>query len=226
MRIVDVVGFLKSTSAIFVLSNVVLLGLLLLRPEVLRPRGGKILVALAFLVLPAVTTAIGLSSHMEHSKTTVFCLSCHVMEPYGKSLLVDDKDHIPAVHFQNRLVPRDHACFTCHTTYTMFGDYRAKLSGLRHLYIYYLGTVPQPIKLRVPFANRECLHCHDGSRAFEEGTMHSGMLDDLRAGKTSCVDCHSTIHDVDHLEGAKMWKQWEDVAGMLTVWDRWTRVGQ
>jgi nitrate/TMAO reductase-like tetraheme cytochrome c subunit len=43
---------------------------------------------------------------MERSKTTTFCLSCHTMESFGKSLYVDDPTHIPAAHFQNHRVPR------------------------------------------------------------------------------------------------------------------------
>ncbi len=33
---------------------------------------------------------MGTSSELEHAKRTEFCLSCHIMEPYGKSLRVDD----------------------------------------------------------------------------------------------------------------------------------------
>ncbi len=58
---------------------------------------------------------------MEHATSTKFCLSCHVMEDFGRSLYVDDPSYIPAMHFQNNRVPRDHACYTCHTDYTMFG---------------------------------------------------------------------------------------------------------
>src|ERR1051325_11060734 len=113
------------------------------------------------------------SDLVEKSKQTEFCLSCHVMEPYGRSLHVDERGHIPAVHYQNHLVPADRACFTCHTTYTLFGDYNAKLHGLRHVYVQYLGTIPKEIKLYEPYNNRECLHCHLGARSFEEGAMHN-----------------------------------------------------
>ena len=90
------------------------------------------------------------------------------MEPYGRSLLVDDPAYVPARHFQNNRVPRDDACFTCHTNYTLFGDYKAKLRGLRHVYVNYIGTIPKQIKLYDPYNNRECLHCHGGARTFED----------------------------------------------------------
>src|ERR1043165_1388602 len=95
-----------------VLAAIALIALVVLRPSLTAARGGKILAFLAFLVLPVLATAMGLSAHVEQSKTTGFCLSCHVMEPYGRSLHVDDAAWLPAQHFQNNRIPRDHACFT------------------------------------------------------------------------------------------------------------------
>ena len=46
-------------------------------------------------------------------------------------------------HYQNNRIPRDKACFTCHTDYTLFGDAKAKLRGLRHVYVNYLGRSPR-----------------------------------------------------------------------------------
>jgi cytochrome c-type protein NapC len=125
------------------------------------------------------------------------------MEPYGQSMLVEDEDALPAAHFQNRRVDRDHACFTCHTNYTLFGDYKAKIGGLRHVYIYYLGTIPKKIELYEPYKNRECLHCHDGGRKFVDA--HGEDLPALRSNETSCLDCHDSVHDVAHVAAAKKW---------------------
>ena len=185
--------------------TIALVALLVLRPSLVAARGGKILAFLAFLVLPVVVTATGLSLHMESSKSTEFCLSCHVMAPYGKSLHLADKDHLPAGHFLNARIPRDHACFTCHTTYTLFGDYKAKLSGLRHVYVNYLGTIPKTIKTYQPYNNRECLHCHDGARSFEENDVHKGVREDLAANKTSCLECHNAVHDVAKVDQLPAW---------------------
>jgi len=196
-------GFLAV--ALAAAATIALIALVVLRPSLVAARGGKALAFIAFLVLPVLVTATGLNVHMESSKSTAFCLSCHVMAPYGRSLYVDDKDHLPARHFQNNRIPRDHACFTCHTTYTLFGDYRAKLTGLRHVYVNYLGTIPKQIKLYQPYNNRECLHCHAGARSFEEDDVHKGARDDLAAGKTSCLECHGTIHDVANLGHLRAW---------------------
>src|SRR2546421_3759828 len=106
-----------------------------------RSREGKILAFMALLILPALSVCAGFTEHMERATSTSFCLSCHVMTDYGRSLYVDDRSYIPARHFQNNLVPRDHACYTCHTDYTMFGTIRAKIRGLRHLQVQYFGKV-------------------------------------------------------------------------------------
>jgi cytochrome c-type protein NapC len=183
------------------------------RAELTRVRGGKILAFFALCVLPILTTWIGVGQHLERSTSTQFCLSCHIMSDFGQSLYIDDKSYIPAVHFQNNRVPRDHACFTCHTDYTMFGDYKAKWRGLHHVWIQYFGKVPKPaeIKLYTPYNNRECLHCHAGARRYEEASAHHrdpNMLKEAAANRLSCMasNCHDIVHDVDTLSGATFWK--------------------
>jgi nitrate/TMAO reductase-like tetraheme cytochrome c subunit len=143
---------------------------------------------------------------MESSKTTSFCLSCHVMEPWGRSLRADDSGRLAASHYQNGRVDRDHACFTCHTTYTMFGDLRAKANGLRHVYVNYLGKVPEKISTYRPYDNRECLHCHAGARSFEEDDTHIDIRQDLASGATSCLECHGPAHDVGTLAEVPAWQ--------------------
>jgi hypothetical protein len=104
-------------------------------------------------------------------------------------------------------VPRDQACYTCHTDYTMYGDVNSKLRGLRHVYAYYIGKPAQPIKLYKPYNNRECLHCHLGARGFEESEAHNkepNRLPMMKANQLSCssTDCHNVIHRVDQLKDA------------------------
>jgi len=188
----------------------VLLLLLALRPGITRTPEGKILAFMALVVAPGLALAGGAMSHLDDSKSTEFCLKCHVMEKYGKSLHVDDKEFLAAQHYQNNRVPRDHACFTCHTDYAMFGDVRAKLRGLRHVAVQYFGKAPEKIKLYTPYNNRECLHCHAGSRSFEESRGHRGedvTMADLKSGKTSCLTagCHDVAHGVDELEDVEFW---------------------
>ena len=177
-----------------------------------RSREGKILAFVGLLILPALSVWAGFNEHMERATSTSFCLSCHVMTDYGRSLHVDDRSYVPARHFQNNLIPRDRACYTCHTDYSMYGGISAKLRGLRHVYIYYFGNVPQPsaIKLYRRYNNRECLHCHAGARSFEEGAIHGAdpaIMAAIKSNETSFLTsgCHDHVHSVGNLKDRKFW---------------------
>jgi cytochrome c-type protein NapC len=188
--------------------------LVVLRPDVTRVRDGRVLAFLALFLLPSMAVWAGVSQHMERAKATEFCLSCHTMEDYGRSLYVDDRSYLPAAHFQNNRVPRDRACYTCHTDYAMFGGLKDKWRGLSHVYVQYLGAIPKAgeIKLYQPFNNRECLHCHGGARSYLETSAHQkspDLLQKATANELSCMSsrCHDTIHDVTTLADAKFWKE-------------------
>ncbi len=133
--------------------------------------------------------------------------SCHAMEKYGKSLTIDNPRYLPAAHFQNARVPRETACFACHTTYTLYGDLTAKLHGLQHVWVAYLGTVSEHIKLYTPYNNRECLHCHDGTRGFEDNSEHQKERARIQKNELSCLSqgCHPNVHAVDELDKLKLW---------------------
>jgi len=184
---------------------------LVARPSVTLTRGGKQLTFVVLFLLPIITATMGAAEHMERSEQTQFCLSCHIMEPYGKSLLVDDATYLPAAHYQNGRIPRDQACYTCHTDYVLYGTALAKMRGLRHVYMQYFGKVTFPIRLYTPYNNRECLHCHAGARSFEEGVVHSAdpsIMAAIKSNELSCVSsgCHQTVHDVAHLGEVKFWE--------------------
>ena len=188
---------------------VVLIAIIVARPGVTATRGGKIFAFVALFLLPVLCVFAAGDEHIERTKQTTFCLSCHIMEPYGKSLYVDDPRYVPAAHFQNHRIPTDQACYTCHTDYALYGGVRAKLRGLRHIYIQYLGTPPAPdkIQLYTPYNNRECLHCHLGARSFQSNAVHMAILDSLKSNEMSCVSsgCHDTVHNIDSLSKAKFW---------------------
>lgn len=190
-----------------------LVAILVARPGVTATPGGKILAFVVLFLLPLVCLGMGTSYHVDRSKQTRFCLSCHEMQPYGKSLLVDDPVHLAAAHYQYHRVPADETCYTCHTNYAMFGGLRAKLHGLKHVYVHYLGTPPAPqaIHLYDPFNNRECLHCHLGARSFEEGAVHAAdpeLMASLKSNRMSCISsgCHDVVHNVATLDKEKVWK--------------------
>src|SRR5579883_3307711 len=117
---------LGSFPVVYILLGVTILLLLVImvRPSIEAATGGRMVVFVGFFALPFLCAVWGMSDHMERSKQTSFCLSCHIMGPYGRSLYRDDAGYIPAAHFQNHRIPPDEACYTCHTDYAMFGTVR------------------------------------------------------------------------------------------------------
>jgi cytochrome c-type protein NapC len=185
--------------------------LFVLRVRLTESRGGKILAFVCLLILPGLAMTVGTERHMDNMRTTQFCTTCHIMQPYGQSLLVDDSAALPAQHFQNRRIPQEEACYTCHTDYALFGGIRSKVRGLRHLYAQYFRKPDKP-KLYQPYDNAQCLHCHAGARTFDEGATHTADPDTLlavKSGKMSCLTsgCHDVAHNIAGLKDAKFWKE-------------------
>ncbi len=189
--------------------SAVLIAIVVFKPSVTATQGGKVFAFLALFIVPILCAFGAASEHLERSKQTKFCLSCHIMGPYGKSLYVDDPQYVPAAHFQNHRIPADEACYTCHTDYALYGGFNSKFRGLHHIYTQYFGTPPPPdrIKLYTPYNNRECLHCHLGARSFESNEIHQAIMDSLKSNEMSCVTsgCHDTVHSIDSLDKVKFW---------------------
>ena len=104
---------------------------------------GRVVLLVGLLALPLLLSAGNISYGFHQSSTTAFCLSCHEMRPHGKSLFVDNRQALAAVHYQNRFVDRETVCYSCHKDYAMFGDVKAKLNGLRHVWAHYIAGVPR-----------------------------------------------------------------------------------
>ncbi len=80
--------------------------LLAARPRFAEGRRGMILSFAALVGLPLIVTVPVANRHLQQSKSTEFCLSCHEMQDYGRSMMIDDSEYLPAVHYQARLVDR------------------------------------------------------------------------------------------------------------------------
>jgi hypothetical protein len=106
-----------------------LASIFLIRPSVTSGAAWKIVAFIGLCVLPVLCIVGGMNTHVQRSEQTRFCVSCHVMVPYGQSLYVDDPAHIPAQHFQNHRVPADMACYSCHAVC----DYPARSGGDPHI---------------------------------------------------------------------------------------------
>jgi cytochrome c-type protein NapC len=169
-------------------------------------RWGRTALMVGLLALPLLLSAGNLSYGFHQSGRTDFCLSCHEMQRYGRSLFVDNSAALSAVHYQNRLVDRDSTCYMCHADYAMFGDVRAKLNGLRHVWVHYFGKIPEKMALYQPYPSANCLHCHDDARRFLEAPPHRSVLDALYTGKVSCLACHTVAHDLKSVRADQLWQ--------------------
>jgi cytochrome c-type protein NapC len=171
-----------------------------------QQRWGRIALLVGIVAVPVLVSAGSLSSGFHESSRTSFCLSCHEMQRYGMSLFADNRMALSAAHYQNRLVERDSTCYSCHADYAMFGDVKAKLNGLRHVWVHYFGKIPEKIALYQPYPSANCLHCHEDARRFAEAPPHQPILGALYEGKTSCLACHNVAHDMKAVEAHNLWQ--------------------
>jgi cytochrome c-type protein NapC len=191
-----------------IILTIVLAGVFFVRPSITVGATGKILAFVGLCALPVLCISTGMSTHMQRSEQTQFCISCHSMENYGKSLYVDDPNYIPAQHFQNHRVPADMACYACHTDYTIYGPLKDKLKGITRIYLQYVSTPPKTIVISGGYSNLQCLHCHAGARSFEENPVHVAIMDSLKTNQMSCISsgCHDTVHNASQVDHLKMWR--------------------
>ena len=127
------------------------------------------------------------------------------MEPYGRSLLIDSADHLPAQHSQNARVDGEFSCFVCHTNYTMFGDIQSKITGVRHVWINYLVRFPRSFRSISPIRTASVCIATARPVFFNEG-LHGEMRAELDSNDVSCLECHTSVHDVAHLDTLEMWE--------------------
>ena len=187
--------------------SLVLAVIFLIRPSVTANVGWKIVAFIGLCILPAMCIVGGMNTHIVRSEQRRFCISCHAMEPYGRSLYLDDSKFLPAQHFQNHRVPPDTACESCHADYSIYGPFKDKARGLTRIFMQYVSSPPNPITIPGGYSNLQCLHCHEGARSFMENPVHSAMMSTLTSNQMSCLTsgCHDSVHDVNDLKTAKFW---------------------
>src|SRR6201987_2023508 len=146
----------------------------------------RVLVAGA-LALPLLITGVGTILVFQRAERVEFCASCHLtMKPFVDDLKNPTSNSLAALHFRNRYIPDDQ-CYSCHTSYGLFGTVEAKKEGLNDVYKYYTRTFHLPIKLRHPYPNTDCLKCHAGSAKWI--ASHEDYKDALFSGEASCMQC-------------------------------------
>jgi cytochrome c-type protein NapC len=196
--VIGAVNWLSAISWIVLLADAILIAILLTQWRSYTRRGRLALLMPAMFVVPAALVVPATQADLEHMRSRDFCVTCHEMKPYSDSLLSDNEESVPALHYQNNRVPQRTACYSCHTDYTLFGGTRAKLTGLRHMYVHYFKGAPAAgqIKLYGKFNTQNCLYCHGPAKNFLESKTHTRKtsIEDMRSGKKSCLDCHDVTH--------------------------------
>jgi nitrate/TMAO reductase-like tetraheme cytochrome c subunit len=129
------------------------------------------------------TNVVGYQTTQKRS----FCAGCHLMTPYTEDSQDPNSTSLAARHARNRWFG-PHNCYTCHADYAMFGTITTKVSGMHHVWAYYVGgqhalpladTIGR-IELYQPFSNRSCLECHSGQTSgFDAVPDHRGLSADL-----------------------------------------------
>lgn len=186
------------------LIGILIAGILLVLYSLVRYRG-RIEGALSwgFLItgvvaLPLTSLMLGMLLVFERAERVEFCGSCHVaMQAYVRDLENTRSESLAALHFKNRYIPRNQ-CYTCHTSFGLFGTVQAKVAGMVDVGKYYTRSFHFPLAMREPYRNDECLKCHYDSMRW--GDRHQDVKNELVAGESRCLDCHGKDHPAHTLK--------------------------
>ena len=189
--------------------SIVLASIFLIRPSLTSATGWKIVAFIGLCVLPALCIVGGMNTHVQRSETTRFCVSCHVMIPYGQSLYVDDPNHIPAQHFQNHRVPANMACYSCHADYSIYGPLNDKMQGLKRIYMQYVSTPPDPAAIRIAGGSRTsnaCIAILGLAISRKTCSRRDNGLTQIESDVLPQQRLPRTAHDVANLSHEKFWR--------------------
>ena len=153
------------------------------------------LLLFGFVILSPLAYLLSFAMVFEDSKTVSFCNSCHVMESRVENLKNPDSEYLAAQHYQFRWIANNQ-CYHCHTDYNLFGGFRGKIAGFRHVWAYYVVGYELPLKIYGTYDNQICLYFHGPVRNYQELEEHQDYLKDLDLSKKSCLgsDCHIATH--------------------------------
>jgi cytochrome c-type protein NapC len=203
---------LKFTAVIAAaISAVIIIWYLVTRPPLGRLT--KVLLLFGLGIMPIGVALTGNVAGFEYTLKRQFCSSCHVMLPYTEDAADPKSDSLAAIHSRNKSFGGE-SCYTCHADYKIFGAMTTKLNGLKHMYYYVTqyadsgayGENGPRIHLYKPFKNESCTRCHSTTAPnWLSVEDHGGMIEDLRAGNASCVDCHggAQVHPRSFNHGGK-----------------------
>jgi NapC/NirT cytochrome c family, N-terminal region len=185
-----------------VLSGVILIAYLIVRPPLVRAT--KIWLLLGLGILPIGAAFAGNVHGFEATKERVFCGSCHLMSLHEADSVDPASRSLAARHARNAMFGAEN-CYVCHADYGMFGTVVTKVGGMRHVWMNLtafrgvsLDEGKGAIHLRDPWKmNGNCMQCHSTrDELWLKIDDHKSVLDDARAGRVSCASagCHGLAH--------------------------------
>ena len=185
-----------------VLSAIILLAYLIVRPPLVRAT--KVWLLLGLGILPIGAAFAGNVQGFEATKERAFCGSCHLMTLHEQDSDDLASRSLASRHARNAMFGSEN-CYACHADYGMFGTIVTKAGGMRHVWMNltaYRGVSleegKKTIHLRDPAKmNGNCMQCHSTL-----GTLwlsvpdHKSVLEDVRAARVACASagCHGVAH--------------------------------
>ena len=163
-------------------------------------------------VFPGLAAVSGNVIGFEATTERHFCGSCHVMTPYQLDSENPASTSLASLHARNDEFGGRN-CYACHSDYGMYGTVVTKMSGMGHVYEYFLNGYREmtleearaAIHIRRPFPNATCLHCHSTETPRWGGVPeHQASKELTRAGTLSCASagCHGPAHPMSRVAEA------------------------
>lgn len=191
-----------ATLATAAIASLLLLHHVLFRPKLSGATRVRLLLGLG--IFPAATAALNTAEGMHRTTTREFCGSCHVMQEHLKDAINPESLSLASRHGRNAFIGESN-CYVCHANYGMLGYPLTKLTGMKHVYMYYfagyrampLEQAVREIKIASPYPNSNCMQCHSGRlESWRDVREHTALLEDLEANKVACASagCHGYSH--------------------------------
>lgn len=153
----------------------------------------KWMALVGLLVIPISSMLLGNVVGFHRAKQS--CRDCHTMDPWVADMEDPKSTSLAAKHYRNRWINEDQ-CYTCHKGYGMLGTLKAKLGGASHVLHEYVLGIPETIRIREPFPQATCLHCHADAASYREVDIHidAEVAPLIERGELSCFECHDPPH--------------------------------
>jgi len=150
---------------------------------------------------------------MHRTTEREFCGSCHTMDPYVFDADDPKSQSLAARHGRNPFFGGRN-CYVCHADYGMLGYPLTKLTGMKHVYMYYIAgwrnLTPEEaqaeIHLAKPYDNTNCRQCHSGTLDdWASVPEHVALEKELASNAVSCASggCHGYAHPFSKKDGAE-----------------------